>query len=68
MDVHLRVCLLTELSRLRRELKITFVYVPHAQSEAFALADRVVIMADGIVQQTGPPQEVYRALANPFAA
>lgn len=68
LDAHLRVRLQTELSRLHRELKITFIYVTHAQSEAFALADRVVIMADGIIQQVGKPQDVYRAPANPFVA
>jgi spermidine/putrescine transport system ATP-binding protein len=68
LDAHLRVRLQTELSRLHRELKITFVYVTHAQSEAFALADRVVVMADGAIQQVGSPQEVYRAPANPFVA
>ncbi|WP_424934390.1 ABC transporter ATP-binding protein [Amaricoccus macauensis] len=68
LDAHLRVRLQAELSRLHRELKITFIYVTHAQSEAFALADRVVIMADGQIQQAGPPQEVYRAPTNPFVA
>ena len=68
LDAHLRVRLQTELSRLHRELRITFIYVTHAQSEAFALADRVVVMADGRIQQVGRPQDVYRAPANPFVA
>ncbi|WP_428028881.1 ABC transporter ATP-binding protein [Ancylobacter sp.] len=68
LDGHLRVRMQTELSRLHRELGITFVYVTHAQSEAFALADRIVIMSEGQIQQVGRPQDVYRAPANAFVA
>ncbi|MGQ9367895.1 ABC transporter ATP-binding protein [Azospirillum sp. ST 5-10] len=68
LDAHLRVRMQTELSRLHRQLGITFVYVTHAQSEAFALADRIVVMSDGRIQQVGRPQDVYRAPANPFVA
>ncbi len=68
LDSHLRVHLQSELSRLHRELRITFVYVTHAQSEAFALADRVVVMSDGVVQQAGAPRDVYRAPVNGFVA
>jgi spermidine/putrescine transport system ATP-binding protein len=60
LDPHLRVRMQAELVRLHRELKITFVYVTHHQSEAFAMADRVVIMNDGRVQQIGTPQEIFR--------
>lgn len=68
LDAHLRVRMQTELSRLHKELGITFVYVTHAQSEAFALADRIVLMSDGTIQQTGRPQDVYREPANAFVA
>lgn len=68
LDAHLRTRMQTELARLHRELRITFVYVTHAQSEAFALADRVVIMGDGVIQQAGKPQDVYREPVNPFVA
>lgn len=68
LDAHLRVRMQTELSRLHRQLGITFVYVTHAQSEAFALADRIVIMSEGRIQQVGRPQDVYRAPANAFVA
>lgn len=68
LDAHLRVRMQTELSRLHRQLGITFVYVTHAQSEAFALADRIVIMSDGAIQQVGRPQDVYRAPVNAFVA
>jgi spermidine/putrescine transport system ATP-binding protein len=68
LDAHLRVRMQTELARLHRQLGITFIYVTHAQSEAFALADRMVIMSEGQIQQTGKPQDVYRAPANAFVA
>ncbi|NSZ66098.1 ABC transporter ATP-binding protein (plasmid) [Agrobacterium tumefaciens] len=68
LDAHLRVRMQTELSRLHKELGITFIYVTHAQSEAFALADRIVLMSDGLIQQTGRPQDVYREPANAFVA
>jgi spermidine/putrescine transport system ATP-binding protein len=68
LDAHLRVRMQTELSRLHKQLGITFIYVTHAQSEAFALADRIVIMSDGQIQQVGKPQDVYRAPVNPFVA
>lgn len=68
LDAHLRVRMQTELSRLHRELGITFVYVTHAQSEAFALADRIVLMNDGSIHQSGRPQDVYREPANAFVA
>ncbi|KQT64390.1 MULTISPECIES: ABC transporter ATP-binding protein [unclassified Aureimonas] len=68
LDAHLRVRMQTELSRLHKQLGITFVYVTHAQSEAFALADRIVVMSEGCIQQVGRPQDVYRAPVNPFVA
>jgi spermidine/putrescine transport system ATP-binding protein len=68
LDAHLRVRMQTELARLHKQLGITFIYVTHAQSEAFALADRVVVMSDGVIQQAGKPQDVYRAPANAFVA
>lgn len=68
LDPHLRVRMQNELARLHRELGITFIYVTHTQSEAFALADRVIIMNGGVVQQIGKPTDVYRAPANAFVA
>ena len=64
LDPHLRVRMQAELVRLHRELTITFIYVTHHQSEAFAMADRVVIMNDGRVQQVGAPQEIFRRPSN----
>ena len=68
LDAHLVIRMQGVLTRLQRELGITFVYVTHSQSEAFAMADRVVIMDTGHVAQIGPPREVYRAPANRFVA
>lgn len=68
LDAHLRVRMQTELARLHGELGITFVYVTHTQSEAFAMANRIVIMSEGRVQQIGSPQDIYRAPATRFVA
>jgi len=68
LDAHLIVRMQAELARLHRELGITFFYVTHSQSEAFAMADRVVIMNDGAIEQIGSPQAVYRAPATRFVA
>ena len=68
LDAHLKVRMQTVLSNLQRELGITFVYVTHSQSEAFSMADRVVIMSAGRVQQIGRPQEVYDRPASLFVA
>ncbi len=68
LDAHLVIHMQGVLTRLQKELGITFVYVTHSQSEAFAMADRVVIMNDGAVMQVGAPQAVYRNPANRFVA
>ena len=68
LDANLVVRMQGVLSRLQKELGITFVYVTHSQSEAFAMADRVVIMSDGEIAQIGTPREVYRNPANRFVA
>jgi len=68
LDAHLIIRMQSELTRLHRELGITFFYVTHSQSEAFALADRVIIMNDGKVVQIGTPKEIYRAPSNRFVA
>ncbi|NKB77060.1 MAG: ATP-binding cassette domain-containing protein [Gammaproteobacteria bacterium] len=68
LDANLVVRMQGVLSRLQKELGITFVYVTHSQSEAFAMADRVVIMSKGVVEQVGSPQEVYRKPASRFVA
>ncbi|KNG93098.1 ABC transporter ATP-binding protein [Pseudaestuariivita atlantica] len=68
LDAHLVIRMQSVLSRLQRELGITFVYVTHSQSEAFAMADRVVIMSQGEIAQVGTPREVYRAPRSRFVA
>lgn len=68
LDAHLVIRMQAVLTRLQRELGITFVYVTHSQSEAFAMADRVVIMSRGEIAQIGTPREVYRAPKSRFVA
>jgi spermidine/putrescine transport system ATP-binding protein len=68
LDAHLRVRMQSEITQLQRQLGITFAYVTHNQSEAFAMAGRVAIMNAGRIQQVGSPREVYRAPANRFVA
>ncbi|MFK7941493.1 MAG: ABC transporter ATP-binding protein [Paracoccaceae bacterium] len=68
LDAHLVIRMQGVLTRLQRELGITFVYVTHSQSEAFAMADRVVIMSQGRIAQTGTSREIYRAPNSRFVA
>ena len=68
LDANLVVRMQGVLSRLQKDLGITFVYVTHSQSEAFAMADRVVIMNEGRIAQIGSPRGVYRNPANRFVA
>ncbi|MBS0124914.1 ABC transporter ATP-binding protein [Thetidibacter halocola] len=68
LDAHLVIRMQGVLTRLQKELGITFVYVTHSQSEAFAMADRVVIMGHGEIAQIGRPQEIFRAPKTRFVA
>ncbi|MGB1235796.1 MAG: ABC transporter ATP-binding protein, partial [Planktomarina sp.] len=68
LDAHLVIRMQAVLVQLQRELGITFVYVTHSQSEAFAMADRVVIMGNGEIAQVGTPKDIYRAPQNKFVA
>ena len=68
LDANLVIRMQSMLTRLQRELGITFVYVTHSQSEAFAMADRVVIMSRGQIAQIGAPKDIYRAPDNRFVA
>ncbi|WP_281859403.1 ABC transporter ATP-binding protein [Litoreibacter halocynthiae] len=68
LDAHLVIRMQAVLTDLQRELGITFVYVTHSQSEAFAMADRVVIMGKGEIAQIGAPKDIYREPANQFVA
>ncbi len=68
LDAKLRVQMRTEVSRLQDRLGTTTVYVTHDQTEAMTLGDRVAVMRAGIVQQVGPPQELYERPVNLFVA
>ena len=68
LDANLVIRMQSVLTKLQRELGITFVYVTHSQSEAFAMADRVVIMSQGLVEQIGEPREIYRQPVSRFVA
>lgn len=68
LDAKLRVEMREEISRLYKRLKTTFIYVTHDQTEAMTLGTRVVVMDQGIIRQSGPPQELYEKPANLFVA
>ena len=68
LDAQLRTQMRTEIKRLHRKVETTVVYVTHDQVEAMTLADRVVIMRSGKVEQTGTPYEIFHAPANIFVA
>jgi len=68
LDAKLRLHTRAELKRFQRELATTTIYVTHDQAEAMTLADRVAIMNLGVLQQVGPPKEVYARPANVFVA
>ncbi len=68
LDAKLRVSMRTEISKLHRELGATTIYVTHDQVEAMTMADRIVIMKEGVVQQAGRPMELYDHPANQFVA
>jgi len=68
LDRFVRVRMRGELRRIQKQLGITFVHVTHSQEEALALADLVVVMDGGRIQQAGSPRDVYDGAANPFVA
>ena len=68
LDAKLRVDMRTELKRLHARLKSTFVYVTHDQAEAMTMADRIVVMSRGVVEQVGGPLDIYRRPATQFVA
>lgn len=68
LDANLRKSIQNELKLLQRELGITFVFVTHAQSEALALSDRIVVMNAGKVEQVSPPRELYTRPQSIFVA
>ncbi|MFW6018211.1 MAG: ABC transporter ATP-binding protein [Halapricum sp.] len=68
LDARLRERLRVVIREIQQELDITTVYVTHDQSEALAISDRVAVIADGRVEQVGPPESIYREPATRFVA
>ena len=68
LDAKLRVSTRHQIKNLSHELQVTTIYVTHDQIEAMTLADRVVVMSNGVVQQVGTPTDIYDRPANTFVA
>jgi len=68
LDAKLRLEMRQEIKRIHSEAGITSVYVTHDQKEALSLADRIAVMKDGRIAQTGTPREIYNSPANSFVA
>jgi multiple sugar transport system ATP-binding protein len=68
LDAKLRVQMRSEIKTLHQRLKVTTVYVTHDQIEAMTMADKIVVMNSGVVEQAGPPLELYDRPANIFVA
>lgn len=68
LDAKLRVQTRTQIASLQRRLGITTVYVTHDQTEALTMGDRIAVLKDGLLQQVGTPDDMYKAPANSFVA
>lgn len=68
LDLKLRKEMQYELKRIQQEVGITFVFVTHDQEEALTMSDKIVVMKNGEIQQTGTPQEIYNEPANRYVA
>src|SRR5512145_497125 len=68
LDAKVRERLRGEIRQLQRRLRVTTIMVTHDQEEALSMADRVVVMNHGVIEQIGSPEEIYRDPATPFAA
>ena len=68
LDAKLRVQMRTEIKELHQRLKTTSIYVTHDQIEAMTMADKIVVMRDGVIEQTGDPLALYDRPANTFVA
>jgi len=68
LDAELRVQMRIELSKLHKELRATMVYVTHDQIEAMTMADKIVVLRDGRIEQVGKPLDLYNTPANRFVA
>jgi multiple sugar transport system ATP-binding protein len=68
LDAALRTSMRAEIKHLHQQMRTTFVYVTHDQAEALTLADRIVVMKEGLIQQVGTPDQVYDRPVNTFVA
>jgi putative spermidine/putrescine transport system ATP-binding protein len=68
LDARLRLDMRAELQRVHRDTGLTMIFVTHDQSEALALADRIVVMRDGAIEQIGTPEQIYNAPVSRFVA
>ena len=68
LDLKMRQEMQLELKDMHRKLGITFIYVTHDQEEALTMADRIVVIQDGMIQQVGTPTEIYNEPSNAFVA
>ncbi|MEL6871704.1 MAG: ABC transporter ATP-binding protein, partial [Pseudomonadota bacterium] len=68
LDPFLRLKMRVELKRLQRELGILFIHVTHSQDEAMALADEIIVMNEGLIEQAAPPRTVFNTPASEFVA
>ena len=68
LDVKLRKAMQLELKRIQHELGTTFVYVTHDQEEALSMSDRIAVMNAGVIEQLGPPRQIYEHPETPFVA
>ncbi len=68
LDATLRIAMRAEIKQLHQTMRTTFVYVTHDQAEALTLADRIVVMREGVVQQIGTPEDIYDRPRNAFVA
>jgi putative spermidine/putrescine transport system ATP-binding protein len=68
LDPFLRIQMRAELRRWQKELGLTFIHVTHSQEEAMALADTMVVMNHGLIEQVGSPHEIYNAPVSEFVA
>jgi multiple sugar transport system ATP-binding protein len=66
LDAKLRVQMRADIARLQHELEVTTIYVTHDQVEAMTMGDRIAVLRKGVLQQIGPPQELYDRPANLF--
>tara|TARA_B100000686_G_scaffold345798_1_gene431049 strand:- start:560 stop:1669 length:1110 start_codon:yes stop_codon:yes gene_type:complete len=68
LDYNLRATMMIELKKIQRETGITFIMVTHSQQEAMSMADKVIVMSDALIQQTGTSREIYETPRTKFVA